>query len=86
VTPTVIEDAEVIDGAQRVVIGPPDGDVTGDIRPVEALVMKHDSMDVPIFCVKIALDDGDIEKLKEKGHFWLSLMGYQMQPFDVFIN
>jgi hypothetical protein len=85
-TPTVIEDYEVPEGAVRHVIGPPDGDPTGVIRPVEAMIFAHEELEVPIFFVKIALDPGDIEKLKEKGHFWLSLIGHQMQPFDVFVK
>jgi hypothetical protein len=83
-TPTVIEDSEVPEGAIRIVVGPPDGDITGNIRPVEAIVLSQD--DSCAFVMKIALDDGDIERLAECKFFWIAQMGHQLQPFDVFLG
>jgi hypothetical protein len=83
-TPTVIEDYEIpIDGV-RIVVGPPDGDPTGTIRPVEAIVVED--CGTPVFVIKIALDKGDLERLEEKPYFWLSMVGHQLQPFDVFVS
>lgn len=76
-TPVPIE--EIWEGHHRLVISAPDGDLTGDIRPVEAL--RDD--DETTFSMKIALEPGDLEALTEHGHFWLTIMGRQLQPFSL---
>lgn len=68
---------ELADGRPRIVIGAPDGDLTGDIRPVEALV------DECGLNLRIALDDGDLEKLKERPYFWLTLATTRLPVFSI---
>lgn len=73
---------------KRVVIGPPDGDPTGDIRPVESLV-GHDPERGLIYTMLVALQPGEIERLIEmRDHglepaVWLSLNTDQISPFSL---
>lgn len=79
--PSTIRDEDVWPGAVRMVIAGPDGDLTGGIRPVEALVDKVDG--ATRFCMRIVLDKGDLEQLAKHGHFWLTMLGAQLQPFSL---
>lgn len=81
--PSPIPDAEVFDGGERIVIGGPDGDLTGDIRPVEAVVTMEDG--IAAFSMRVALEPGDLEKLQRHGVFWLTCLGRQLQPFSLFV-
>lgn len=85
--PTAIPSAEVWAGAERVVISPPNGDLTDDaIRAVDALV---DVVEVRghgharRFAMRIALEPGDLERLAAGEPFWLSIMAMQLPPFDI---
>jgi hypothetical protein len=78
-----IPDAEVWDGAQRRIIGPPDGDPTGDIRAVEVVVDIPPSLGVPVASARCVLEPGDLEKLAAGGTVWVSFYGGQIVPFSV---
>lgn len=79
--PAPIPDAAVWPGAQRMVIAPPDGDLTNpDIAPVEALVDQASiGRRLSVRCV---LEDGDLEILARGGAVWVSFYGV-MVPFSV---
>lgn len=79
---TPIPDSAVWEGAERAVIGPPDGDLTGPIRAVEAVIHRSESTGLPILSVRCAPEPGDIEKLAAGGHVWISFYG-RMVPFNV---
>lgn len=79
---TTIPDEAVWAGAERIVVGPPDGDPTGAIRPVEAVVHTSPSTGMPVLSVRCALEDGDLEKLAAGEHVWVSFYG-GMPPFSV---
>lgn len=77
-----IPDGAVWEGGERVVIGPPDGDPTGEIRAVEAIVDVSASTGIRRFSMCCALEEGDLEKLAAGGHVWVTLYGH-MIPFSV---
>ena len=79
--PTPIPDAEIMDGHQRITVGPPVGS-TG-IRPVEMLMGpgENDSAQF-LFRARFVLDDGDLERLQAGEPFWLTLWSHVV-PFDV---
>jgi hypothetical protein len=79
---TPIPDSAVWPGAKRAVIGPPDGDPTGDIRPVEAVIDIGPTTGIPRLSVRCALEPGDIEALATGGHVWITFYG-RMVPFAV---
>lgn len=81
--PTPIPDAEVWEGGERLVIAGPDGDLTGDVRPVDAMVTVDDGR--PCISMRIALDVGDLAKLASHGVFWLTIHGRQLQPFSLYV-
>lgn len=75
--------ASVWPGAQRVVVGPPGGNLDSQISPVEAMVHAHpDLPGVKLLSVRCVLDDGDLEKLARGGAVWLTFFEH-MVPFDV---
>lgn len=82
--PIPIPDELVGPGTKRLVIAPPDGDLTNDkIRPVEALAAI-----VPegiCMTMLVALDDNDLERLGEMRQpaVWLSMYTNQLPPFAV---
>jgi hypothetical protein len=80
---TPIPDDAVWSGAQRVVIGPPDGDPTGEIRAVEAVADVSPSTGVPVLSMRCALEPGDLEVLAAGGHVWVSFYGGAIVPFSV---
>lgn len=80
---TPIPDEAVSAGARRVVIGPPDGDPTGAIRSVEAVLDESSSVGVPVLSVRCALEPGDLERLAAGEHVWVSFYGGGMPPFSV---
>jgi hypothetical protein len=78
VRPTTIPDDEIMEGHRRIVMGPPLGhDVTGDIRAVEMLAGPEG-----VFRARIALEEGDLERLAAGEPFWVSFWGGVI-PFDV---
>lgn len=81
--PVPIPDDKIWPGAKRVVFSPPDGDLTGDIRPVEALVDRSPRTGVTAASVRCALDEGDLERLAAGECVWVSFYGGGMPPFSV---
>ena len=73
---------------RRIVIAGPDGDLTGNIRPVEAMVamvpQENDEV-VPELNILILIEDLDIPILKKHGNrFWLTFTGHVV-PFSLSI-
>lgn len=63
--PVPIDETEVPLGARRLIVAPPDGDLTNDeIRPVEAVVFSHPSGQ-RLFAMKVRLDPGDLEHQRQ---------------------
>lgn len=81
--PTPIPDDEVWEGAYRLVITAPDGDLTGDIRPVEAV--RSLEIGGPCISLRIGLDDGDLARLADHGVFWLTIHARQLPPFSLHV-
>lgn len=89
--PIPIPDECVGPGVKRLVIGPPDGDLTNDrIRPVEALAGIVD--DEVRIVVLVAFEDDELERLQRMaaGHtgpgqaaVWLTMTTPQIPPFAV---
>lgn len=80
--PTPIPDAEVWEGATRLVVAAPDGDLTNpDIAPVEALVDRAPS-GARNLSVRCELEDDDLAKLAAGGTVWLTFWS-AMVPFAV---
>ena len=82
--PIPIPDECVPAGCTRMVIGPPDGDPTGDVRPVEAVAGIDTDRGVTI-AMLIQLEDGDLERLAQTPAFWLTMWTTQIPPFAVHI-
>lgn len=74
---TPIPDKEIWAGAHRIVVSPPDGDLTNDkIRPVEMLVEEvPDFPGVPVFSALCTLEPGDLETLRNEGNIWITFYG-----------
>lgn len=70
-------------GAQRRVLGAPNGDLTDDtIRPVEAIVDVPPGLGVPCYTVLAALEPGDLGRLQAGAAVAISLYGH-MVPISV---
>jgi hypothetical protein len=82
VTPIPDELLAAYPGAERRVIGPPDGDVTGHIRPVECLfdVTEGGITRANVRCV---LEEGELTKLAAGGAVWVSFYAGLMVPFSI---
>ncbi|SBT63934.1 hypothetical protein GA0070622_0902 [Micromonospora sediminicola] len=79
--PSPIPDDEMWPGARRMVATGPSGDLTDtDIAPVEVLVDTGEHTGLPRVCVRLRLEDGDLEKLAAGGTVWLAVYG----PLPVF--
>lgn len=80
--PSTIPDGEVWEGSRRVVVGPPRGhDVTGNIRPIEALVL-NDGLG-PRFATRWVFTPEEAERLSRGEPLWISQWTPQMVVFDV---
>lgn len=79
--PVPIPDHLVPPGCRRLVIGPPDGDPTGNIRPVEAIAGIVDG--IPNVVMLIELEDGDLERLTETPAVWLTMQTGQIPPWSL---
>lgn len=73
-------------GARRIVVAPPDGDLTNnDIAPVEALIDRLEDGS-PRMSVRCVLEDGDLAKLATGGHVWISFLAPQLIPFALTVT
>lgn len=86
--PTPIPEAEVWDGGERVVIGPPvsqEDQLDPECRPVEVVVdfVEFGGAGVPRFNVRVQLEDDDLERLQKDPSLWVSFIAYQMPPMAV---
>lgn len=82
--PAAIPDEAIWAGAHRMVIAPPDGDLTStDIAPVEVLIDHSEMAGVPRISARCVLEDGDLDKLVAGGTVWVSFYGGQLMPFSV---
>lgn len=85
--PVPIPDEEVWDTALgRIVVGAPDGDLTNEsIYAVEAVVdlVGLENRLVRRFCVKLVLEDGELEHLAAGGCVWLETLG-SVPVFNVY--
>lgn len=80
-TPVPIPDECVPEGCKRLVIGPPDGDPTGTVRPVEAVAgLAADGVRIAVL---LELEDGDLERLADHPAVWLTFMTNQIPAFAV---
>jgi hypothetical protein len=79
--PTVIADHDVWDGARRIVMAPPDGDLTNDVvRPLEMLVEASPDGSV-MYHAKLVLEPGDLDHLVAGGAVWVTFLGV-VAPFS----
>jgi hypothetical protein len=83
-------DYELAPFQRRVVIGPPDGDPTGDIRSVEAIVelLDDDHGRYQRFRVLVEVEPEDwkrwgLEPPARPARLWMMQLGSQMAPFAV---
>lgn len=82
--PAPIPDEAVWEGSQRIVIGPPDGDLTSTgIAAVEAVVDVAPDTGMQRISVRCVLEPGDLEKLSGGGTVWISFYARQLVPFCV---
>jgi hypothetical protein len=84
--PAPIPDDDVWDGARRIIIAPPGGDMTDpEISSVEVLadaVMMH-GQPGPRLSARCILEAGDLDALAAGGTVWVSFYGGILQPFSV---
>lgn len=80
--PAPIPATAVWEGARRVVMSPPGGDLTDpDIAPLEVVVDRPQIGGLR-YSARCVLEDGDLEKLTAGGHVWVSFYG-AVVPFCV---
>jgi hypothetical protein len=81
--PAPIPAEAIREGARRIVVAPPGGDLTDpDIAPVEAVIDRPEGLGGIRLSVRCVLEPGDLEKLTAGGHVWVSFYG-QVVPFCV---
>ncbi len=81
--PTPIPVEAVWPGARRIVMSAPGGDLTDPmVAPVEAVLDEPESLGGSRYSVRCTLEPGDLEKLADGGHVWISFYG-AMVPFCV---
>lgn len=78
--PAPIEDDLIIEGTQRVVVGPPGNNLDSRIMPVEALVGRING--IKMFSVRCILEPGDLERLQAGAAVWLTFCEF-MVPFEI---
>lgn len=83
--PVPIPDECVPPGCRRVVIGPPDGDPTGDIRAVESVVGIDESTGQIRMAMLVALEPGELERLQRTPAVWLTILGDHLHPFALHV-
>lgn len=80
--PTVWPDEEVWDGAERVVMSAPNGDLTHEvISAVECVKWTSEVLSCHAYTLKLVLEPGDLEKLQAGDPVLLTFFG-SMPPWD----
>lgn len=79
--PVPLAAGDVWPGATSKVIAGPDGDLTGDIRPVEAIFDTGEFG--PRIVLKIGVDERDRASLEANGHFWLIIHAGHLHVFGL---
>ena len=78
---------ELVWPGRRIVVAPPGGDMTHEtIRAVEAVVDLGVDNTGPRFCIRVGLDEGDLAKLADNPHFWVTFHGEHLHPFGLVIE
>lgn len=80
--PAPIPDDQIVPGTVRRVVGAPDGDLTGSIRPVEACVGRMVDSGVLVYHVRCIPEGDDLAKLAAGGTVWVTFLEH-MVPFDI---
>ncbi len=81
--PAPIPDDAIWPGARRIVLSAPNGDLTDEkIAAVEMLADVPDSIGGVRYSARCMLEPGDLEKLADGGHVWVSFYG-GVPPFCV---
>jgi len=81
--PTPIPDDEVTEGARRIVVGPPVGEeITGSIRPIEAVIEETPEMGRR-FKTRWVVTPEEAQRLMEGEPFWVYQYTRQMIIFAV---
>jgi hypothetical protein len=84
--PAPIPEDAVWEGARRVVMSAPNGDLTDStIAPVEAVLDRSEATGALVYSVRCVLEPGDLKALQEGGHIWVSFYG-GMPPFSVSVS
>lgn len=78
--PAPIPDDQIWEGARRIVLGPPDGDITGIVAPVEALVDCAPTLAAHRISVRCVPEEGDLDALLAGASLWISFLGAGMPP------
>ncbi|GAB3156363.1 hypothetical protein GCM10027258_62680 [Amycolatopsis stemonae] len=83
--PTKIPDhaAALWPNGQRVTIGPPPDDTTGQIAAVEAVLWRSEVGGMPVRSIRCEFEPGELADLARGGHVWLSIYGGIFPPFAV---
>jgi hypothetical protein len=83
--PVPIPDHCVPPGCERIVIGPADGDPTGDVRAVEAVVGIDEATREMRIAVLVELEPGELERLHRTPGIWLTFRTNQISPFSLHV-
>lgn len=82
--PAPIPAEAVWEGGERIVMGPPGGDLTDpDIASVE--MIREELNGVPVFSARCILEPGDIELLQKGAPVWVTFYGHVV-PFAVTVE
>lgn len=74
---------EIPEGYERIIMNPPDGDMTNDhIRAAEMLVKYYPDINTRIFRARFVPEPKEIVDLQSGAPVWLSLWG-AVVPFNV---
>lgn len=79
-------DTPIPTGWRRTTFGPPKGMTQSQVYAHEALVgtIQGGALDgAPAIQILIRLDDGDLDRLAESGHLWLTLLGTALPAWSL---
>lgn len=86
--PTPIPDADLQanPALTRIVVGPPDGDLTSEtIAPVEALAYRLPQTGELVYQIRLVLEDGELARLQDGAPVWLTVLG-RLPPFEIKVS